>query len=193
MSSPHLCKNEAEIENGTFAMGGVETKPLPIETFVALSEYFGHVPDATSIRAFSRMRKGGNVYHSKAYKRVHCRNSYTVKYLSEGKAIQYGHINYYFQYKKPCLASVACTEKCLCPTYNFAVMTPLKKTASAHLTNDEITGSSACHIIITDKPSQEKAEVVPLASILEKCVYMDVADFPDRSFLAAFPNPYERD
>ena len=138
----------------------------------------------TGIRVFLRMRRGSDVYHSKDYKRVKCRNSYTIKYVSDKNEISYAQVIFFFQVQTP--------EVCTPTVQNLALVTPLQKKADT-LIQDCITGARASHIQVTEKPNEDKLQVIPVSRILEKCVYIDVTDFPDRSFVIPFPNRCEKD
>lgn len=61
------------------------------------------------------MRRGSDVYHSKDYKRVKCRNSYTVKYFSNQNEIAYAQVIFFFQVQTPEAVR------------NLALVTPLQK------------------------------------------------------------------
>jgi len=76
--------------------------------------------------------------------------------------------------------------------YNLALVSPLEKKGDS-LIQDSITGACASHIQVIKKSNQNKVEVIPISCILAKCVYIDVADFPDRSFVISFPNRCEKD
>ena len=185
VTSPHVCTSETEIEQGIFAIGGVQQKKVDEATYCALADYFGHVPEVTTgIRVFLRMRRGSDVYHSKDYKRVKCRNSYTIKYVSDKNEISYAQVIFFFQVQTP--------EVCTPTVQNLALVTPLQKKA-ATLIQDCITGARTSHIQVTEKPNEDKVQVIPVSCILEKCVYIDVTDFPDRSFVIPFPNRCEKD
>lgn len=181
VTSPYACTSETEIERGIFPMGGVQQKKVDETTYCALADYLGHVPEvSTGIRVFLRMRRGSDVYHSKDYKRVKCRNSYTVKYLSNQNEIEYAQVIFFFQVQTPEAVQ------------NLALVTPLQKKEGT-LVEDCITGARASHIQVTEKPNQDKVQVIPISCIIAKCVYMDVTDFADRSFVIPFPNRVEKD
>ena len=193
VTSPHACANETEIEGGIFAMGGVEHRKVDKATYCALPDYFGHVPGATTgIRAFLRMRRGSDVYHSEDYKRVKCRNSYTVKYFSNRNEISYAQVIFYFQVRKACITPEVCTPVCQCSVHNLALVAPMQKKADT-LIQDCVTGARASHVQVTEKPNKDKVEVTSISSILEKCVYIEVTDFANRSFVIPFPNRCEKD
>lgn len=75
---------------------------------------------------------------------------------------------------------------------NLALVTPLQKKEGT-LVEDCITGARASHIQVTEKPNQDKVQVIPISCIIAKCVYIDVTDFADRSFVIPFPNRVEKD
>ena len=64
---------------------------------------------------------------------------------------------------------------------------------SGTLVEDCITGARASLIQVTEKPNQDKVQVIPISCIIAKCVYIDVTDFADRSFVIPFPNRVEKD
>lgn len=190
VTSPHACTRETEIEQGIFAMGGVEQKQVDERTFCALADYFGYGPESTGTKVFTRMRRGNDVYHSKDYKKVKCRNSYTIKYFSSKNEVSYAQVIFYLQIQKPCV--IPGPEMSTPTVYNLALVSPLEKKGDS-LIQDSITGACASHIQVIKKSNQNKVEVIPISCILAKCVYIDVADFPDRSFVISFPNRCEKD
>jgi len=112
---------------------------------------------------------------------VKCCNSDTVKYLSKNQnEIAYVQVVFFFQVQTPEVVQ------------NLALVTPLQKKEGT-LIEDCITGVRASHIQMTEKPNQDKVQVIPISCIIAKCVYIDISDFPDRSFVIPFPNRIEED
>ena len=57
-------------------------RELAEDEFAALAGVLGYIPDSKKVLAFTRLKKGKEIFHSRAYKKVTvtCRNSYTMLY-----------------------------------------------------------------------------------------------------------------
>jgi hypothetical protein len=181
-------KNEVQLSQECYGIGGVSWRQLSPLEFEAISKTFGSVPPNMKVQAFSRIRKLKCVYQSKAYKRVQSRNSYTIRF-TDGNKDSYGHIEFFAQFKPMCL----CAEvECRCPIFNVAVVSTLSR-LDVNLIHDDITHASVPNIVVVAPPKTNKIQVVEIEKIQEKCTYMQFCYSPDQAFVARFPNLVETD
>ncbi|XP_028417094.1 uncharacterized protein LOC114541355 [Dendronephthya gigantea] len=184
-----LAKNEVQLSTECFAIGGASWRQLSPVEFDMFSKTFGSVPPNMKVQTFSRIRKAKCIYHSKMYKRVQSRNSYTIRFADQDNESGYGLIEYFAQFKPVCL----CVEvECKCPNFNFAVVSTLSK-INMSLIDDDITHATVPNIIVVAPTETNKIQIIDIAKIQNKCTYMEFCDSPHHVFLAQFPNSVETD
>ncbi|XP_028407832.1 uncharacterized protein LOC114530409 [Dendronephthya gigantea] len=184
-----LAKNEVQLSTECFAIGGASWRQLSPVEFDMFSKTFGSVPPNMKVQTFSRIRKAKCIYHSKMYKRVQSRNSYTIRFADQDNESGYGLIEYFAQFKPVCL----CVEvECKCPSFNFAVVSTLSK-INMSLIDDDITHATVPNIIVVAPTEPNKIQIIDIAKIQNKCTYMEFCDSPHHVFLAQFPNSVETD
>ena len=132
-----------------------------------------------AIRCFTRLELNDRVIHSKMYKRVTKRNSFTVAY-KDGDGISYGQIE-------------AFVKTVGCPSYHGAVVIPLEivETEAICSLNQELNMIPVDHIVICHPPNNDSCQVISLANILELCVCIHFNN--EAVFVAHVPNHFEKD
>ena len=135
----------------------------------------------SSVKYFTRLQVGGAVFHSRLYKRVSRRNTFTVAYRQDNSpAIKYGQIEVFF--KAPLGSRTSCG----------AVVVPLSRTNQDICKQHEVLGRPVSHIIALRHPNSHFFIVVPLEDIIDVCVYMAFSD-SEVYYAAHFPNHLEKD
>ena len=71
---------QTQILHNTYALGARSSQELAKDEFAALADVLGYIPDSKKVLAFMRLKKGKEIFHSSAHKKVTVRNSYTVLY-----------------------------------------------------------------------------------------------------------------
>lgn len=99
---------QTQILHNTYALGARSSQELAEDEFVALADVLGYIPDSKNVLAFTRLKKGKEIFHSSAYKKVTVRNSYTVLYRLGESHVNFGQIMYFFQYKPSCPGTGSC-------------------------------------------------------------------------------------
>ena len=121
------------------------------------------------------------MFHSKQYKRVSRRNTFTVAYRLEGSpSLDYGQIEIFFR------APVGSR------TLFGAVLKPLSRASQSICKQHEVLGRPVSHIIALHHPHRHLFVIVPLENIIDVCVYMAFSD-SEVHYAAHFPNHLERD
>ena len=134
-----------------------------------------------SVKFFTRLQAGSAVFHSKQYKRVSRRNTFTVAYRLEGSpSLEYGQIEIFF--KAPVGSRTSCG----------AVLRPLSRANQCICKQHEVLGRPVSHIIALHHPHRNLFIIVPLENIIDVCVYMAFSD-SGVHYAAHFPNHLERD
>lgn len=138
------------------------------------------VESLSTVKYFTRLQAGDTVFHSKMYKRVSRRNSFTVTY-HQGATINYGQIEVFF-------VGPVNSET----NYCGAVISPMLRAAQGLCKKHPVLGTPVHHIVTLKKPNNIHFVMVQLENIIDVCVYMDTQD-SDVQYAAQFPNHYERD
>jgi len=121
------------------------------------------------VKTFNRVFLRGLVFHSKSYTRVHKRNSYTVKYMSE-EGYKYGQIQCF------CKVGVGADTTVCALMQTFQVL--------GNVRNEHTM------LHITSVQLEDNLIAVHLHRISRKCVFMDI----DREiFISEVPNVFESD
>ncbi|XP_070551310.1 uncharacterized protein [Ptychodera flava] len=182
--------NEVSIVGDIYRIGSPVTCTIDEQIFSLLTKSLGFVPIARQYCKYVRLRIGATIYHSKAYKRVFKRNSYTVIFKQED-IYQYGMIEYFMQVKPQCLCSDPYI--CDCQSRNFALIEKLQGRDDIDLLDGEHNlRKSTFHISVVSPPSNDFI-IVDVTDILAKCICMNFQDIPDLVFIGHFPNRIESD
>ncbi|KXJ23145.1 hypothetical protein AC249_AIPGENE10506 [Exaiptasia diaphana] len=181
-------KNELCIAPNVFAVGKVTNKQMSYDVFQAMTSFLGAIPETTTCRVFYRLKIGNGMYHSSGYERVHSRNSYVIQYnaltMKRGKmetVQKFAAIREYLQYQAPCSGSPDCSPECVCPFHNVAIIQTLEK-LNESIIEDTLTGGTASHVTITARAEKGECIAIGIHNIIQKCIYMETDDFPDKAF-----------
>ena len=135
----------------------------------------------SAVNYFTRLQVGNAIFHSKLYKRVSRRNTFTVAYsLNGSSSISYGQIEVFFK------AAVGTRVSC------GAIVQPLSIADQDLCKEHEVLGRPVSHIIALRRPNRQFFVVVPLEDIIDVCVYMEFSD-SEVHYVAHFPNHLEKD
>lgn len=96
--------NRIPIGNGIFIVGSLKNaglRPELEDDVIAGLE----VDSLNKVKFFTRLQVRGRIIHSKAYKRVSLRNSYTISY-KDGSHLKYGQVEVFVQATNPQDSSV---------------------------------------------------------------------------------------
>lgn len=132
------------------ALGRMETKELTLHESEMISQHYNEVVKAATI--FKRLQRRNEILFSEQYSRVKVRNSYTVLYRASSGMLSYGQILYFV-----CLRNKPA-----------AVIKQLQ-----HLRSPEDFQPAKAIVPVTVSPIME---VVNVADIQEKCVFLCVSD-----------------
>ena len=105
-----------------------------------------------------------------------------------------GQVHFYFQYKHPCSNSFSCTETCVCPLENLALIQVLPNVPGFTITEDPITHASGLQFTAVIPQAGDHAstiKVIPISAIKEKLVYMQYDE--KVGFVSRFLNRVESD
>ena len=150
-------------------MGGTGKKQMSVTELEAVSQFLGHVP--VHYVTFNRIRIGNEILHSRNYKRVHARNSYTVAYRKPDESEHICQIAFYIQLFLVCEKHHDLSQK---------------------LSNDTLTGADVAFIHIVQPLSLQNCCIVPVKDILCTCVLMEI-DEKDVVYACKMPNYLEKD
>ncbi|XP_028518623.1 uncharacterized protein LOC110251203 [Exaiptasia diaphana] len=199
LTGTSMPKNELCIAPNVFAVGKVTNKQMSYDVFQAMTSFLGAIPETTTCRVFYRLKIGNGMYHSSGYERVHSRNSYVIQYnaltMKRGKmetVQKFAAIREYLQYQAPCSGSPDCSPECVCPFHNVAIIQTLEK-LNESIIEDTLTGGTASHVTITARAEKGECIAIGIHNIIQKCIYMETDDFPDKAFVCVFPNMIEKD
>ena len=134
----------------------------------------------STVKYFTKLQAGDTVFHSKMYKRVSRRNSFTVTY-HQGVTVNYGQIEVFFKVPRNSETN-----------YYGAVISRMPRATQRLCKKHPVLGTPVHHIVTLKKPNNICFEIVQLENIIDVCVYMDTQD-SDVQYAAQFPNHYERD
>ena len=140
------------------------------------------VDSLNEVKFFTRLQIRGRIIHSRAYKRVSVRNSYTVSY-KDGNQIKYGQVEVFVQASSPRNDSV-----------NYAaVLLPFEEQMGFICPTDEVLGvCPVTHIVGWYPPSNDQCVLVPTDNIEDICICMELRD-TGLVYIAQFPNHIEKD
>jgi len=182
---------QTQVMYDTFALGARAPRELTEDEFSALADELRFIPDSKKVLSYTRMKKGKEVFHSSAYRKVSVRNSYTVLYRL-GENTNFGQILYFFQYKASCPGTGSCMLNCTCLAFNYAMIQELSPRYDLNLVTDNPCNMHLSHVILVAKGSKR---VVPLSNVVTKCVFISYKE-PECDpfdFVAIFPNKLEKD
>ena len=182
---------QTQIMHNTYALGARSSRELAEDEFAALADVLGYIPDSKKVLAFTRLRKGKEIFHSSAYKKVTVRNSYTVLYRLGETHINFGQILYFFQYKPSCPGTGSCMFNCTCHAFNYVVIQELNQRHDPHFLSDNPCDMELSHVVPVTKGAKK---VIPLSNIVTKCVFLSYKepDLGEAAFVARFPNKLEQ-
>ena len=197
MNPSHVSKEQV-IESNVVALGSPCLKTLDREESIALGGYLSFPPLLNSgILSFKQVQKNGSVYHSLPYKRVTPQNSYTILFKDNDQDFRHmlvGQVHFYFQYKHPSSNGLSCTETCVCPVENLALIQVLPNVPGFTITEDPITHGSGLQFTAIVPQTGDHAstiKVILISAIREKLVYMQCDE--KVAFVSHFPNRVESD
>ena len=114
----------------------------------------------TSIHFFARLQAGDKLLHSRTYKRVSKRNTFTVAYKDSENDINYGQIETFFK------ASSGCRR------VNGGVRFPMAKIAEDVCEPHMVFGRLAQHIVSVEQPTKHSYTLISLQVIMEVCLHI---------------------
>lgn len=142
------------------------------------------VDSLNGVNFFTRLQIKGRIIHSRAYKRVSVRNSYTVSY-KDGNEIKYGQVEVFVQASSPQDGSVKYA----------AVLLPFEDQMGFVCQTHEVLGvCPVTHIVGWYPPTNDQCVLVPVDHIEDICICMDLRDTGSHLvYVAHFPNHVEKD
>lgn len=175
--------NRIPIGDGIFIVGSLKNaglRPELEDDVIAGLE----VDSLNKVKFFTRLQVRGRIIHSKAYKRVSVRNSYTISY-KDGSHLKYGQVEVFVQATNPQDSSV-----------KYAAVLPFKnKVGFVCGTHKALRICPVTHIVSWHPPSNDQCVLIPINCIEDICICMDSKD-TDRLqaiYIARFPNHVEKD
>lgn len=142
------------------------------------------VDSLSEVKFFTRVQIGGRIIHSRAYKRVSVRNSYTVSYKDSGK-IKYGQVEVFVQASSLRNDSVQ---------YAAVILPFLEQTGFVCPTYEVLGVCPVTHIVCWYPPLDDQCVLVPIDNIEDICVCMELRDTGSPVvYIAHFPNHIEND
>ena len=170
--------NRTHLKGEFYAIGALRkgSPDMPFEDDLLL---FLDVESISDVRLLNRVQFGDAVFHSRMYKRVSRRNSYTVAYQQE-EDTRYGQIEVFFVVSKDPVATCG------------AVIAPMAKSPQHVCECHELLGTTVQHIVPIQNPSKNRFDIVLLENIIDVCLYMKFSD-SDIGYAAHFPNHFEKD
>ena len=170
--------NRTYLKGEFYAIGALRkgSPDMPFEDNLLL---FLGMESISDVRLFNRVQFGDAVFHSRMYKRVSRRNSYTIAYQQEGDT-RYGQIEAFFVVSQDPVATCG------------AVIAPMSKSAQHVCECHEVLGNTVQHIVSLQNPSKNRFDIVLLEHIIDVCLYMKFSD-SDIGYAAHFPNHFEKD
>ena len=91
---------QTQILHDMYALGTRSSWELAKDKYAALADTLGYIPDSRKVLAFTRLKKGKQIFHSSAYKKVTVRNSYAMLYWLGKTHDNFGQIMYFFNIKR---------------------------------------------------------------------------------------------
>lgn len=142
------------------------------------------VDSLNEVKFFTRVEIRDRIIHSRAYKRVSVRNSYTVSYKDNNK-IKYGQVEVFVQASSPQNDSIQ---------YAAVILPFLKQTGFVCPTNEVLGVCPVTHIVCWYPPLNDHCVLVPIDNIEDICVCMELRDTGSPVvYIAHFPNHIEKD
>lgn len=173
--------NKTHLKDDFYALGAVKSGSFMTEPFQDDLQSSLGLDSLSSVKFFTRLQAGSAVLHSKQYKRVSRRNTFTVAYrLDEHPSLEYGQIEVFF--KAPVGSRIS----------SGAVVKPLSRSSQCLCKQHEVLGRPVSHIISLRHPHRHLFVIVPVENIIDVCVYMAFSD-SEVHYAAHFPNHLERD
>ena len=136
------------------------------------------------LRHSADVRKKFCIY-SQSYSRCRIRNSYTATYVKKAR-IHIGKVMFLFQYKRSCPGLLNCSEFCICPGHNLAMVKVIHiqdDLGSRLVAPEYATGFHIKQVMCTNSLT-----VVPISDIMNKCCFIS---FKYKTFISLFPNNCE--
>jgi len=140
------------------------------------------VDSMDEVKFFNRLQVKGRIVHSKAYKRVSVRNSYTISY-KDGDDTKYGQVEVFVLASSPLEGSVK---------YAAVVLPFVEQTGFVCPMHEVLNVFPVMHIVGWNQPTTDQCVVVPVDHIKEICVCMEFKD-TGIVYIANFPNHIEKD
>lgn len=148
---------------------------------------------------FSRCEVNKKMMHSKSYKRVTKRNTYTICYVTETMQKCYGQVSYFFAHTPSC--NSVCSNVCNfhIPTY-WALICKLDFSESNRLNFSKDDANlrlpiavKSPHICSLKKPIPNDFYVLPISKILEVVSCVDFDNDDNVLYVSHAPNQIEKD
>ena len=106
MTHPYR-SNKTHLRDDFYAVGALKHGSCKTEPFEDDLKTFLGLESLSPVKYFIRLQVGSSVFHSRLYKRVSRRNTYTVAYRQkESSSINYGLIQVFF--KAPVGSRISC-------------------------------------------------------------------------------------
>ena len=71
---------QTQILYDIYPLGARSSREFAEDEFASLADALGYIPDSRKVLAFTRLKKGKEIFHLNAYKKVTVRNSYAMLY-----------------------------------------------------------------------------------------------------------------
>lgn len=141
-----------------------------------------NVDSLHQIKFFTRLQCGGKTIHSKCYKRVSVRNSYTISYKN-GDTTKYGQVKVFLQ---------ACDTLQDIMRYAAVVLPYMDQVGYVCQRHNVLGEQPVMHITEWNPPKTDHCVLVPIGQIEDICVCMEFRNI-NKDFVAGFPNHIEKD
>lgn len=143
--------NKTHLKDDFYAVGAVKSGSFMTEPFQDDLQASLGLDSLSSVKFFTRLQAGSAVLHSKQYKRVSRRNTFTVAYrLDEHPSLEYGQIEVFF--KAPVGSRIS----------SGAVVKPLSRSSQCLCKQHEVLGRPVSHIISLRHPHRHLFVIVPV-------------------------------
>lgn len=171
--------NRTQLSGHFYAVGAMRKGCLnpELEDDVLLSLGFDSL---SSIQFFTRLQAGDKVLHSRMYKRVSKRNTFTVAYKDSKSNVKYGQIETFFKAPNSCSRLYG------------AVIRPMVKMGDDICEPHVVFGRQAHHIVTVGQPAKHSCILISLEDILEVCLYIQF-DGSNIGYAIHFVNHVEKD
>ena len=191
LTGAHNSSQQTQILHNTYALGARSSRELAEDEFAALADVLGCIPDSKKVLAFTRLKKGKEIFPLSAYEKVTVRNSYTVLYRLDETHVNFGEIMYFFQYKPKCPGTGNCRFNCTCHAFNYVVLQEPSQRHDLKFLTDNLCNMELSHVVPVTKGAKK---VIPISNILTKCVFLSYKkpDLGEAAFVARFPNKLEQ-